>query len=75
MIRRRLWRQGNSTVVTLSPNHYILLGVKPGECLDMELHHLPPLGDFFLTLSKPGITIDFGHYKIVDNFVDNFVDK
>lgn len=75
MIRRRIWRQGNSAVVTLSPIHLEHMDLSIGQFVDLDLHYIPPLGDFFLSLQAPGLNIDFGAFKFVDNPVDNPVDK
>ena len=66
MIRRRLWRQGNSTVITLSPTHCENLGVGPGQYLDMELYYFPKIGDFVLCLSRPETNPKLGPFKLVD---------
>lgn len=75
MIRRRIWRQGNSVVVTLSPTHLLNLGLKPGDFIDLELYYFPKVGDFVLCLNRPGLDPKLGPFKIVDNFVDKYVDK
>lgn len=75
MIRRRIWRQGNSTVVTLSPTHLKHLGVSVGQYLDMELYYFPKVDDFVLCLHRPDVEPKLGPFKLVDNFVDNSVDK
>ena len=75
MIRRRIWRQGNSAVITLPPFHLEHLGLKVGQYIDLSLMEWPRPGDFLLFAGSPPAMAEAAHLKLVDNSVDKSVDK
>lgn len=73
MIRRRIWRQGNSLVVALPPNYLDCLDVGVDDYIDMELQFFKDHGKFVLIITHPGIKLQTSGLDIVDNIVDKSV--
>jgi len=75
LIRRRIWRQGNSVVLTLSPTHLEFLGVDVGDYVYLRLADFQPHGSSFVAISSHTDLLINPRLQNVDKYVDKYVDK